>query len=322
MATTASTSMLLNPGWRLLGWLSVLLLFCITANVFAAQQVTLAWDANTESTLVGYKVYYGTASRAYNNTSNPVVVTAPTTTASLTLEDGTYYFAVKAYDGSGAESGFSNEVSTTISTSPSLVADFSANPTSGMAPLKVTFTDNSSGPVAKRLWKFGDGSTSTAVNPSHDYAAGTFPASLTVSDSLGKSSSPKTISVNASSSSSGPLPSPWQDQDIGSVGLKGSAEYDYASKSFKLIGSGADIWGRADAFHFAYQTLNGNGTIVARVAGMTKTNSWAKAGVMIRETLNPDSKHAMVAVTAGNGVAFQRRRSNRRYQRSHGRCGC
>jgi hypothetical protein len=103
--------------------------------------------------------------------------------------------------------------------------------------------------------------------------------------------------------STGPL----QGGDIGNPGLAGSTSY--ANGTYTLRGSGWDIEGGWDAFHFAYQSLDGNRTIVARVDSMTNTNSWAKAGVMIRETLNPDSKHAMVVVTPNNGVAFQRRTS-------------
>jgi hypothetical protein len=79
--------------------------------------------------------------------------------------------------------------------------------------------------------------------------------------------------------------------------------------TFTLRGSGADIWGSADAFHFAYQPLTGDGSIVARVASLTHTHAWAKAGVMIRENLDADARHAMVVVTPSNGVAFQRRTS-------------
>jgi len=91
------------------------------------------------------------------------------------------------------------------------------------------------------------------------------------------------------------------------VGVVGSASH--ANGTFTLRGSGADIWGAADAFHFAYQPLTGDGSIVARVASLTNTNSWAKAGVMIRESLDANARHALVAVTPGNGVAFQRRAS-------------
>ena len=81
----------------------------------------------------------------------------------------------------------------------------------------------------------------------------------------------------------------------------------YTNGSYTLKGAGADIWGTTDAFNFAYQPLNGNGTIVARVASLAGTDTWAKGGVMIRESLDANARHAMVVVSSGNGVAFQRR---------------
>jgi len=81
--------------------------------------------------------------------------------------------------------------------------------------------------------------------------------------------------------------------------------------TYTMTGSGADIWNingvEADEFHFAYKMLTGTGSITARVQSVDNTNVWAKAGVMIRETLNPDSSHAMMVVTPGSGVSFQRR---------------
>ena len=101
------------------------------------------------------------------------------------------------------------------------------------------------------------------------------------------------------------LPSPWIDMDIGKVGQVGSASY--ASGAFTVKGSGDDIWDNADAFHFVFQSMTGDGSIVARVASIDYTNPWAKAGVMIRESLDADARHAMAVVTVGNGVGFQRR---------------
>ncbi len=77
--------------------------------------------------------------------------------------------------------------------------------------------------------------------------------------------------------------------------------------TYTMTGSGTDIWNNADEFHYVYKTLTGAGSIVARVQSVSNTNSWAKAGVMIRETLDPGSKHAMMVVTPGQGVSFQRR---------------
>jgi len=73
------------------------------------------------------------------------------------------------------------------------VAAFSASPTSGKAPLKVTFTDKSTGSPTKWKWSFGDGTTSTKQNPVYKYSkAGKYTVKLTVSNAAG--SNTKTIS--------------------------------------------------------------------------------------------------------------------------------
>ncbi len=77
--------------------------------------------------------------------------------------------------------------------------------------------------------------------------------------------------------------------------------------TYTITARGADIWGTSDEFHFAYKQLSGPGTIIAKVDNVRNTNNWAKAGVMIRDTLDPDSPHAMMVVTPAQGVAFQRR---------------
>jgi thioredoxin len=79
------------------------------------------------------------------------------------------------------------------------------------------------------------------------------------------------------------------------------------SSNYTMTAAGADIGGTADQFHFAYKSLSGNGSISANVVSLKNTDSWAKAGVMIRQSLAADSKHATVVVTPGNGVSFLRR---------------
>ena len=74
----------------------------------------------------------------------------------------------------------------TVTTEPTqvpLVADFTADPTSGSAPLTVQFTDNSAGGAASWSWNFSDGGTSTEQNPAHTYAnEGIYTVTLTVSN--------------------------------------------------------------------------------------------------------------------------------------------
>ncbi len=72
--------------------------------------------------------------------------------------------------------------------------------------------------------------------------------------------------------------------------------------SFTMSASGWDIWGTADEFRYAYKSLNGDGSIIAKVDSLEETNTWAKAGVMIREGLSAGAKHVMVVVTPGQGI--------------------
>ncbi len=70
-----------------------------------------------------------------------------------------------------------------------------------------------------------------------------------------------------------------------------------ASGSILMNGIGADIWGTSDQFRFAYKSLSGNGSLVARVNSLYNSNAWAKAGVMIRQNTDPGSTHAFMALT-------------------------
>jgi hypothetical protein len=131
---------------------------------------------------------------------------------------------------------------------------------------------------------------------------------ITISYIQGPVDWPKSSGIEiVTSGGGGSLPPPWKGGDVGAVGSAGSAGYSPSTGTFTIVASGDDIWNAADAFHFVYQPLSGDGTLVARVTGVGNTDPWAKAGVMIRETLDAGSTHAMTVITPGNGSAFQRR---------------
>jgi hypothetical protein len=77
--------------------------------------------------------------------------------------------------------------------------------------------------------------------------------------------------------------------------------------TYTITAEGADIWNAADEFHYAFKTLSGAGTIDAQVLSVQNTDPWSKAGVMIRETLEPGSKFAAVYITPGQGCRYQAR---------------
>ena len=101
------------------------------------------------------------------------------------------------------------------------------------------------------------------------------------------------------------VPEGWTSDDVGSTGLAGSATA--TNGTFTLRAAGTDIWGTTDSFHFVHGTLTGDGSIVARVAGLAGAKPWTKAGVMIRASDDPRAAHGFMLVSAGRGSAFQRR---------------
>ncbi len=96
---------------------------------------------------------------------------------------------------------------------------------------------------------------------------------------------------SAEISSSAGLPLPFTNRDIGSVGKCGFAEYD--GETFRIEAEGRDIGGEADEFHYAYAPMRGEGTITARIV-LPLSSQWSKLGVMMRESLEPGSRHASV----------------------------
>jgi fibronectin type 3 domain-containing protein len=103
------------------------------------------------------------------------------------------------------------------------------------------------------------------------------------------------------------VPSPWQQQDIGSVGVAGGAVY--CGGMFTVLGSGTNIGGTADAFHYVYQSASNNCSIMAPVTVPT-TNPNGQAGVMIRSSSNANAANVFVGVTGINTVSFQYRSSD------------
>ena len=115
------------------------------------------------------------------------------------------------------------------------------------------------------------------------------------------------VSANFINSLSLPPP-PWQTSDIGSVGQAGSASY--SNGVFIASGSGADIWNNADAFRYVYLPITNGSDVSARVTSQSNTDPWAKAGVMIRDSLSAGAAYGLMMVTPGNGFDFQSRSVN------------
>ena len=104
-------------------------------------------------------------------------------------------------------------------------------------------------------------------------------------------------------------PPPWQSTDIGTVGTPGEVHLEPPGDSgsgWFVSGAGSDIWGTADSFFFVYQPLR-DGAISTAVFAETATQPFAKAGVMIRQTLDPGSPEVIVDVKPDGGIEFMTR---------------
>jgi len=101
------------------------------------------------------------------------------------------------------------------------------------------------------------------------------------------------------------LPSGWSLQDIGEVSIAGIAFEE--NNEWIVDGDGADIWYSSDSFCYVCMTVLGDSVITARIVSIENTSDWAKAGLMIRQTLEANSKHAFMALTPSGGTTFLHR---------------
>lgn len=101
------------------------------------------------------------------------------------------------------------------------------------------------------------------------------------------------------------LPDGQSSADIGSPAIKGSASF--ASGTYTVTASGADIWGTSDQFHYVYRQAAGDIDVKVRLTSISYADAWSKAGVMIRGSLDANAPHAFALMSAARGSAFQRR---------------
>jgi hypothetical protein len=234
-----------------------------------------------------------------------------------------------------------------ISVSPGGVVDFSGgwnmdswgNATINGAPLH----GDPSGPGAGRLWMVG-GFQATAkpfIAPPPSAFTGSLSSPVTITGTVSgyynsDTTQPPLFTVNVigNGTASGtyrfidngdghpfyldnccaglsitPLPLPWAYADIGNVGQKGSASSSRAGSGdvFTVQSAGSNIWGTADSFGYVYQPFDGDGWIFINRPTLENTSTFAKAGVMMRESLDPSSRHVIFDIRPNGQTEFMAR---------------
>ena len=142
----------------------------------------------------------------------------------------------------------------------------------------------------------------TCVTPAH--AAGAVEVVVTASGGSGTRTGGYVFVMPA-------LPSGWTSAAVGAASPAGTAIGD--GHSFTISGSGADIWNSADAFRYSSQAVSGDFDAVVQVESQTNPNGWAKAGLMVRESTDPGSRHLSCFITPGHGAAMQYRTATSGY---------
>jgi TolB protein len=93
--------------------------------------------------------------------------------------------------------------------------------------------------------------------------------------------------------------------DLGAPPLKGSTQFDAAAGRYSITGTGTDIWGRADQFHYLWREMSGDVAVTATTRFLTDGNPHRKAVIMLRKTVDADSPFVQLAIHGDGMPAVQ-----------------
>lgn len=285
-----------------------------------SSEIDMEWQDNAAHLADGYRIL-----RAVDHGTFVQVVNLPPTSrpapSMYTWDDtavrpGHYYeYHIQAYNTSG-NNDFAGVNATSITAPPTGLAasattaavNLSWNAVSGAVSYNVyrgtAAGGESTTPIATGVTAttFSDSGVTAgatyyyevaAVNPNAAYAP-PLPSQSALSTEA--SATVPTVSVTSALTNSA---------SIGGAALGGSAST--ANGVYTLAGCGVDIWKASDQFEYDYANVVGDTTLVSRVSNIQFTHSWAKAGVMIRESTAANSLFADMVITPGGHLAFQYR---------------
>ena len=287
----------------------------VVTNV-TTTEIDISWQDNAGHLADGYAIL-----RAANHGNFTQVATLPPTSrpapstytwSDTNLTPGTYYeYHIEAYNVSG-NNDFAGVNATTLTLAPTNLAALASGSginLSWTAPTgAVTYNvyrgtsagGESSTPIATGLTSTSYTDASITIGTTYYYKVTAVNANATANPGL-PSESAQSNEASALLSSAGSIFT--SSGDVGSPALHGSSAY--ASGVYTVTGAGYDIWSINDQFQYDQTSITGNQTIVARVVTQQNTDSWAKAGVMMRSSTAANAIFADVVITPGNGVSFQ-----------------
>ena len=103
------------------------------------------------------------------------------------------------------------------------------------------------------------------------------------------------------------LPKPWKVLDIGRT-KRGGQKIE--ENNWTFYGAGDDIWNSNDQFRFAYQIINGDFSFTVKIDSLKNTHPYAKAGIMVRKSLNNNSAHGIINIFPSGATEYGYREKN------------
>ena len=166
--------------------------YTFNTGMSSLSSLTVTVEASVNTGSQTQRIYLYNNSTAAWDQIDSATLTTTDSTRNVTISNPASYVAggtviVRVYTGGTGTSSYRHRIDwVRIVYPPAMVADFTGSPTSGVAPLTVSFADFSAPSPTSWSWDFGDGGTSTAQNPSHTYdSAGSYTVVLTASNAGG-----------------------------------------------------------------------------------------------------------------------------------------
>jgi regulation of enolase protein 1 (concanavalin A-like superfamily) len=234
---------------------------------------------------------------------------------SLLTPGTTYFYRVRATNTVG-DSANSNVASATtdVPTAPAAPSNLVATSVNSTT-ISLSWTDNASNETGFIIERSPDGlsgwtqiATPAADATSYSNSLGLDPNTtyyyrVRATNAVGDSGNSNVASAKTAPATV--LPAPWASSDVGSTGAVGGASV--SGGTYTILGAGSAVGGTADSFRYVYQQLKGNHAITVRVTGVENTDAGAMAGIMLRSTLDANSKDAALVITPSQGIQFIRR---------------
>ncbi|MFA4945905.1 MAG: Ig-like domain-containing protein, partial [Lentisphaeria bacterium] len=283
----------------------------LNATAAASSRVNLSWtDNSTNETSFAVQRRIG-PTNAFVTIANPaanVTSYADTTVAPLTAY--TYRVFARNYYGNSAYTAEAG-VTTPANVPPVVSLTGPANGANYSAPASITIAANASdsdGTVSRVYFyagsKYLGQSTVAPYSLTWNNApAGDYSLTAMAYDNRSAVTTSSVVTVHVTVSG-GILPAGWSVNESVDVGINGSTSYQ--DGQFNISASGMGIDGASDSFYFDYKSLTGNGQIVARVTSLQNTGAGAKAGVMMRASLDANAPCMFAGLTPSASM-FSRR---------------